>query len=152
MTTTGAAAAESPREFSNRQRLFILYFTAILTDLVVLNLFEEYWEYVTIDSFTISLFAAIVLQVLLKLTLAVEHRIAAWFKKKPGTGPKVMRFFCAWLVIFGSKFVILEALDFTFGDEVSFGGPFHGLVALIVVIVVMIVAEAGLVRLYRRLA
>jgi len=27
-----------------------------------------------------------------------------------------MRFFCAWLVLFGSKFVILEALVLAFGD------------------------------------
>ena len=33
----GVASAEIP---SNRQRLFLRYFTAILIDLVVLNLFE----------------------------------------------------------------------------------------------------------------
>ena len=152
MTTTDAAVDESLRDYSNRQRLFVRYFTAILIDLVVLNLCVEYWSWVTIDSFTISLLAAILLQILLKLTIAIEHRIAAWFKKKPGTGAKIMRFLSAWLVIFGSKFVILEALDITFGEEVQFGGPFHGLVALIVVVAIMLAAEAGIVWLYRRLA
>ncbi len=91
------------------------------------------------------------LQVLLKATIALEHRVAAYFKAKPGGLAKFLRFFTAWLILFGSKFVILEALAFAFGDDVYFGGPFHGLVALIVVVVVMLVAEEAVVQIYRRL-
>ena len=58
------------------------------------------------------LLAAIVLQLLLKGTIAVEHRVASHFKGKAGGWMEGLRFFCAWLVLFGSKFVILEALDF----------------------------------------
>jgi hypothetical protein len=32
-----------------------------------------------------------------------------------------------------------------------FGGPFHGIVALIVVVVTMLVVEAAIVKFYRRL-
>lgn len=142
------ASAEGP---SNRQRLFMRYFTAILIDLVVLNLFVEYSKNVSIDSFTTSLLAAIVLQVLLKLTIAVEHRVALFFKARPGGLMTFLRFFCAWLVLFGSKFVILEAITFAFGDKVKFDGRFNGIVTLIVVIVAMLVAEELVVRLYRRL-
>ena len=137
--------------YSNRQRLFMRYFTAVLVDLVILNLFEEYWSWVTIESFTISLLAAILLQILLRATIAVEHRVAAYFNARKGKWARFMRFFCAWLVIFGSKFVILEALDMAFGDEVSFGGPFHGLIAIIVVVVAMLGIEELIVRFYRRL-
>ena len=143
------ASAQSP---STSQKLFIRYFTAILIDLVVLNLFVEYSQYVVVHSFTISLLAAVLLQVLLKLTLAVEHRIAAYFNAKKGGFAKFMRYLSAWLVLFGSKFVILEALAFTFGTKVHFGGPIHGLVMLIVVVVVMLVAEEAVVRFFRRLA
>ena len=62
-----------------------------------------------------------------------------------------MRFFCAWLVLFGSKFVILESLTFVFGNSVRFEGAFHGIVTLIVVVVTMLVAEEAIVRLYRKL-
>ena len=142
------ASAEAP---SNKQRLFMRYFTAILIDLTVLNLFVEYSDNVTIDSFTISLLAAILLQVLLKLTIAVERKVAAFFKARPGGFMKFLRFFFAWLVLFGSKFVILEALTLAFGDKVRFGGMFHGIVTLIVVIIVMLVAEEVIVRFYRKL-
>jgi hypothetical protein len=55
-------------------------------------------------------------------------------------------------VLFGSKFVILEAITFAFGNSVRFEGAFHGLVTLIVVIVTMLIAEEAIVRLYRKLA
>ncbi len=143
------ASIEAP---SNRQRLFLRYYTGVLIDLVVLNLFAEYSSRVFVDSFTTSLFAAVLLQALLKLTIAIEHRVAGHFKKKPGKFWKFMRYFCAWLLIFGSKFVILEALAFFFGDRVQFSGRFHGLLTLIVVVVVMLLAEEIVVRIYRRLA
>ena len=91
-----------------------------------------------------------VLQVLLKLTIVLEHRVAAFFNARPGGFNKFMRFFTAWLILFGSKFVILEALVLAFGDRISFGGPFNGIVALIAVVVVMLVVEAVLVKFYRQ--
>ncbi|WP_455289373.1 hypothetical protein [Cupriavidus necator] len=141
--------AEGP---SNKQRLFVRYFTAILIDLVVLNLFVEYSGKVSIDSFTTSLLAAVLLQVVLKLTLAIEHRVGAYFEAKPGRLMRFLRFFVAWLLLFGSKFVILEALTLAFGDKVRFDGAFHGIITLIVVIVTMLLAEEAVVRFYHRLA
>jgi hypothetical protein len=145
---TGVASAEIP---TTRQRLFNRYFTAILIDLVILNLFVEYSRHVEIDSFTISLLAAFLLQVLLKLTLAIEHRVGAYFSSKTGGLAKFLRVFCAWLILFGSKFVILALVDLAFGDAVTFGGPFHGVAIFIAVVVAMLVAEEAMVRLYHRL-
>jgi hypothetical protein len=142
------ASAVAP---SNNQRLFVRYFTAILIDLVVLNLFVEYSGKVFIESFTVSLLAAILLQVLLKLTIVVEHWVAEFFNARSGALMKFSRFFFAWLVLFGSKFVILEALTVVFGTSVRFEGAFHGMVTLIVVVVTMLVAEEAIVRLYRKL-
>ncbi len=151
-TTTSSSLWETLDQTSSiRQRVFLRYFTAVLVDLVVLNLFVEYWEYVSADSFTITLLAAVLLQVLLKLTILLEHRIAAYFNAKQGGFAKFMRFLSAWLVLFGSKFVILEALVLAFGDNLRFGGPLHGIVALIVVVIVMLAAEAALVMFIRRM-
>ena len=138
--------------FTNRQRLFVRYFTAILIDLVVLNLFVEYSGKVYIDTFTTSLLAAVLLQVLLKLTIALEHKVMDWFKARGGGGLMTsLKYFVAWLILFGSKFVILEALVIAFGDKVRFDGMWHGIVTLIVVILAMLVAEELIVRLYRKL-
>ena len=145
----GVALTEVP---TNSQRLFVRYLMATLIDLTVLNLFDEYWRHVTVDSFTISILAAVLLQVLLKATLALEHKVAAYFNSKSGAIAKFLRFFTAWLILFGSKFVMLGAIDFAFGDAVAFGGALHGVVAFIIVVVVMLAAEEITVRIYRRLA
>ena len=153
MTTTASPSLWETFEHtpSLRQRVVLRYFAATLVDLVVLGLFAEYWDYVFVDSFTVILLAAVVLQVLLKLTIVVEHRVAAFFNARPGGFNRFMRFFTAWLILFGSKFVILEALALAFGDRLRFGGPFHGIVVLIAVVVVMLVVEAVLVKIYRRM-
>ena len=144
----GVALTDLP---SNRQRLFVRYLMATLVDLTVLNVFDEYWQFVTVSSFTISILAALMLQVLLKATVALEHQVALLFKSRPGAFAKFMRFFTAWLILFGSKFVMLGVIDFVFGDAVLFAGPLHGVVAFIAVVVAMLVAEEMIVRLYRRL-
>lgn len=137
---------------SDSQRRFMRYFTAILIDLVVLNLFAEYWDKVFVDTFTTSLLAAIVLQVLLKVTIAAEHWVIGLFKGKTGGFNTFLKYFCAWLILFGSKFVILEALSIAFGSKVKFEGVLHGIVWLIIVVVTMVIAEEVVVRIYRKLA
>jgi hypothetical protein len=138
--------------YSDRQRLFLLYFVGALIDLVVLGLFDEYSDKVYVRSFTTTLLAAIVLQLLLKATIAVEHWVAGHFKGRAGGWMKFLRYFCAWLVLFGSKFVILEALNIAFGENVQFEGALHGIVWLIIVVVTMVIIEELVVRFYRKLA
>jgi len=150
--TSDALMPDSVVAHSNTQRLFLRYYTGFLMDLVVLNLFAEYWTLVTVDTFTTSLWAALLLQVLLKLTIAFEHKVMDWFKGRGGAWMTFLKYFVAWLILFGSKFVILEALAQVFGDNVKFGGMWHGVVTLIVVVVVMLVAEEIMVRIFRKLA
>ena len=97
MTTTASTSLWDTLDHtpSPRQRNFLRYFTATLVDLVVLGLFAEYWEYVSVSSFTIIVLAAVLFQILLKLTLALEHRVAAFFNARPGGFNKFMRFFTA---------------------------------------------------------
>jgi len=138
-------------EINNSQKLFVRYLVAVLIDLTVLNLFDEFWALVTIDPFSVSVLAAILLQMLLKATLVLEHKVAGYFNAKSGGFARFMRYFTAWLILFGSKFVMLGAIDFAFGDDVAFAGPLHGVVAFIVVVMVMLAAEEVAVRIYRRL-
>ena len=134
---------------TNHQQLFTRYTLAVLIDLTVLNLFNEFWEYVLIDSFLISLFAAILLQVLLQATLVVEHRLADYFKSKSGMKAKVLRILSTWAVLFISKLIILEAINITFGDHVLFTGPIHGVVVFIVVVIAILLVEYIFMRIYK---
>ena len=143
MSTTAAMATDI-HELSKRQALFIGYFLCVLIDLTVLNLFDEYWLQVEIDSFTTSLLAAALLQLLLKLTLNLEHRVANYFKKKAGKGATAKRLFFTWLILFGSKFVILEAINLVFGASVEFGG----VIPFIVVVIAIMAAELITSQIY----
>jgi hypothetical protein len=150
--TTDDFMPDVAKVYSDRQRLFLLYFVGALIDLVVLGLFDEYSDKVYVESFTTMVLASVVLQFLLKATIAVEHRVLDRFKGKSGAWWKTLKFFVAWIILFGSKFVILEALDIAFGESVSFEGVFHGIVWLIIVVVTMVIVEELVVRFYRKLA
>ncbi len=63
-----------------------------------------------------------------------------------------MRGLSTWAILFASKLVILEAINFAFGDSVVFGGPINGLVAFIIVVIAIIIAEQAITRIYNFLA
>jgi len=143
---------EQAGSFSRRQQLFVRYTLFVLIDLVVLNLFNEYWGNVSIEYFSISLLTALLLQILLQLTIAIEHRIANIFKGNPGLKAKIIRALSTWAILFISKLVILEAINYAFGDSVLFSGPVHGLIAFIIVVIAIIIAEQIFLRIYKSLA
>jgi len=133
---------------SNHQKMFIKYTMGTLVDLVVLGLCNQYSSYVTIDSFSLALLAALLLQVLLQFTLLIEHRISHYFKSKPGNRSKVMRILSVWGVLFSSKLLILEAISFACGKHVVFLGWWHGVVTFIFVVTLILLAEYLVKRIY----
>jgi hypothetical protein len=137
---------------SVKQQIFLKYFTFTLVDLTVLNFFAEYWERVTISSFGISLLVAIILQILLKMTLHLENKTAEYFKSHESSMMKFGRIFSTWFILFASKFVMLGILQFVFSGDIHFAGAYHGVVAFIVIVVMILVAEALVARLYNALA
>jgi hypothetical protein len=140
------------KSFTTKQLLFLKYTLIVLIDLVVLGLFNQYWELVFIETFTIAMFTAMLLQFLMQVALKVEHMAADYlFGGKTGTHIKVMRGVSAWAIIFVSKLVILKALSIAFGDSVVFSGPLHGVVSFIVVVTVIIIAEQAVMWIYRSL-
>ena len=125
------------------QERFMSWASDVLVYTVVLNLFVEYSEAIVIDSFTISLFTAAVLKVLLDILTAVEHRASHFF----GQYAKWLGYASMWVVLFLSKFVILEVIDIIFGEHVELG-KFLDVVFL--VITMMVVRELA-ARAYKAL-
>ena len=134
---------------SDRQRLFILFFTGTLMDLAILGLFAEYSSKVYVGSFTITLLAAIVLQALLKLTIIAGRRLAALLRGKSGASWGLLKLLSAWFILFGSKFIILETLSFAFGDEIRFEWVGNGALCLTLVVFTMVFAEDAVAKFYR---
>ena len=116
------------------QERFDSWASDVLVYTVVLNLFVEYADAIVIDSFTISLFTAAVLKVLLDLLTMVEHHVSGFFSRFH----KVLGYLSMWVVLFLSKFVILEVIDIIFGDHVELG---KFLDVVVLVLSLMIVRE-----------
>ena len=110
---------------TRRQSIFVSWTKDVLIYVVVLNLFVEYVDGVVIDSFTTSIFTAFLLKALLEIILGLEHRVAHFFAARPGNFSKLLRIMTGWLILFSSKFLILEVEDLVFGDHVELGSFVH---------------------------
>lgn len=102
---------------------------------VVLNLFVEYLPQVLSETFTLSLLTAVLLKGVLELVVLAKDKVKTRFREAASPIGKVGAALLLWLVMFGSKFVVLEAVDLAFGSRVSLGG-FFSVSALIVVLMV----------------
>jgi len=104
---------------TQKQRLYVSWTSDVLVYIVVLNLFVEFVDAIVIDSFWISILTAVLLKALLDVVM----------------------------ILFTSKFIILEVVDIVFGDHVELGHFIH----VLVLIIAMIVAKALMVKVYKNL-
>ncbi len=139
------------QRISPKQQIFLKYLTFTLVDLTVLNFFAEYWDRVSITSFGISLLVAIILQILLKMTLRLEHKTADYFKSSEKSTAKIGRILSTWLILFISKLLMLAVLGFLFQGDIHFAGAYHGAVPFIILVVAILGVEALVARLYEYL-
>jgi hypothetical protein len=121
------------------QLVFLGVMSSVLVNIVVLNLFVEFSDKVIIDSFTISILTAALLTALLFVITRFEHRIGDFFfEQHTGRVWRITGVVAVWAVLFGSKFLILEAVDLVFGDHVELGK----LLEVILIVVVMLASNA----------
>jgi hypothetical protein len=116
----------------------------VLVYIMVLNLFVEWAPAVVIESFTTSILTAVALKALLDLIIGFEHRVNAFFKERD---QRVLGILATLAILFLSKFVILEAVDILFGDNVELGGFFM----IAALIIALMAARAIVQALYQRL-
>lgn len=129
---------------TKRQRRFLSRATDVLVYIVVLNLFVEFSDAIVIESFWISILTAVLIAVLLDIVVSLEHRVGEYFGERKGAALKILGYATAFLILFTSKFVILEVVDFVFGDLVDLG---HFL-DILVLVVTMMGARAIVGRIY----
>jgi hypothetical protein len=113
---------------------------------VVLNLFVEYLPQVLSETFTLSLLTAVLLKVVLEVVVAAKNRVKARFREASTPIGKVVAAFLLWVVLFGSKFLVLEAVALVFGERVSLGGFF----SVTLLILVLLLSRSAVRRLLQR--
>ena len=110
---------------------------------VVLNLFAEFAPEVITESFSVSLLTAVLLKLVLEVVLVVKNRAKGRFRAATSPRGKLVGALLLWLVLVGSKFVVLKLEQLLFGDAVSLGG----FVSVTLLIVTLLVSRAGVRRL-----
>lgn len=113
---------------------------------VVLNLFVEYLPQVISETFTLSLLTAVLLKGVLEIVVAAKNRVKTRFRQASTPIGKVVAAVLLWVVLFGSKFLVLEVVDLVFGDRVSLGGFF----SVTGLILALLVSRAAVRRLLQQ--
>ena len=113
---------------------------------VVLNLFVEYLPKVISETFTLSLLTAVLLKVILEIVVAAKNRVKARFRQASTPAGKAAAAALLWVVLFGSKFLVLEAVALVFGDRVRLGGFF----SVTLLIVALLLSRWAVRRLLAR--
>ncbi len=132
---------------TEKQHQYMSWTTDVLVYIVVLNLFVEFGDAIVIDSFWISILTAVLLKALLAIVIRLEHRVVAFFDKLGGSFFKIIGIATKFLILVTSKLIILEVVNFVFGDRVELG-HFIDVLALIIA---MIAAKAIMVKFYQSL-
>ena len=123
------------------QLVYVGWTLTLLAYIVVLNLWVEFNDKVVIDSFVISIATSVVLLILLVVILGFEHRVKHWFAQREGTVYRVVGAASTLLILFLSKFVILEVVDVIFGEHVELGS----FVDVLLLVLLLIVAQKSMV-------
>ena len=130
------------------QRAVGAWSLGLLINIVVLNLWIEYSNSVIIDSFTISVFAAVVMRLLISGTLRIEHGVSGLFERLgPGKIVTALRLLTAWVILFLSKFIILEVIDVVFREHVEI----KGLLVFIAVVATLVISDKIVIGYYGHL-
>jgi hypothetical protein len=124
--------------------------TAAVVDLfvyvVVLNLFVEYLPSVLSETFTASVLTAVLLKVVLEAVVAAKTRAKRRFKQALTRSGRVAAAVLLWLILIGSKLVVLAVVDVVFGSRVSLGG----FVPVTALIITLLLSRAVVRRLLLR--
>jgi len=110
---------------------------------VVLNLAAEFMPQVITETFTLSLLTALLLKVTLEVVVWLKDRAKRRFKAATTLPAKVAAGLALWLLLVGSKFVVLESVALLFAGQVQLGGFF----SVTGLILVLLASRAGVRRL-----
>lgn len=124
-------------------RLGAAHIVDVFAYVIVLGLFTQFFPSVITETFTLTLLTALLLKVVLELVVSVKKPIAKRFRAAEHPLVKAALGLALFVVLAGSKFVVLELTDLVFGDAVRLGG----FIEVTLLIFALMAARAGLRRL-----
>ncbi len=126
---------------NSRQTAFKAIAVGTLIWATVLGLFNDYSDIVETTSFSYTLFAGLILQILTYITLLAKSAVFSRHNIKPGFGHKSRILFFTWCILFFSKFIFLEAIDVIFGENVNVDGFINLMLVILIVSILQRLAD-----------
>lgn len=117
-------------------RLRAIDFVDVLMYLIVLGTFSQLFPSVISETFLLSLLTAVVLKITLEIVVWVKKKALAHARSEAGGLRRAVGVVMLFLIVPGSKFLVLELIDFVFGDAVQLGGFF--LVTLLIIVLMFV--------------
>lgn len=122
---------------NSRQQIFREWTSGTLIYAVVMGFFNDYTDFLHVESFSTVFLAALVMQALTFATFGLKKVVTRWYRGRSGsgTGTKIAHGLSIWAIMFFSKFVFLGVINIVFGSTVEISS-FIGLVLIIAVMVI----------------
>lgn len=133
----------TPTQIARRRIIAAEDVVDVFVYVVVLNLATQFFPRVFTESFTVSILTALMLKVVLEAVLKVKKQVKGILDRASGAVSKILGGLSLWVILAGSKFLVLKIEDLLFGDRVELGGFF----AVTGLIVVLMLAREGTRRL-----
>jgi hypothetical protein len=130
-----------------KQDFYKEMFIGTLIYTLVLGFYSDYTNILYTSSFRFVFLAALVMQFLTYPTFQLKKRVAGWFSQRSGFIYKLGLVIGVWSIMFFSKFIFLEVIDFIFGQSVEISG----FIGLIVIIVTMLIIDKTNDFIYKKL-
>ncbi|VEI04292.1 Uncharacterised protein [Acidipropionibacterium jensenii] len=137
-------SGSTPAHYTPGMRIRPTDLVDVFVYLVVLGVFIQLFPAVLSESFLIALLTAVLLKAVLEVVLLVKRRIVGRIRNGRERWIRVLNVLALILVLPGSKFVVLELVDWAFGDAASLGG----FVPVTLLIVVLMLARGGVRKLF----
>lgn len=126
---------------NSRQTAFKEIAVGTLIWATVLGILNDYSDIVETRSFSYTLLAGLILQILTYVTLLAKSAVFSRRNNRPGLGHKTRILFFTWCILFFSKFVFLEAIDLIFGENVNVDGFINLILVILIVSILQRLAD-----------
>ncbi len=104
------------------RRSAVLWIVDVAVYLATLNLVEALAPQVITETLAASVVTAVLLKCVLEVVVALKGRLKGRLRSASSVLGRVVAAVGLWLLLVGSKFLVLALVDWVFGDRVSLGG------------------------------
>jgi len=132
---------------THAQQIFFSWFVDVLTYILILNLLNQYVDWLYIDNFALSVLVALAMKVMMVLILGLKDVASRTIKSLDLKRSRGAEVFVKFLILFSSKFFVIEVLNLLFNEYVNVNGFFSATALILVLMLSRLFLEAVYLKL-----